>query len=231
MPEMQDVLTKDTVHHLHSRFQEGVIVLQQLTAKSGAKELGITTKTFDRVAEPMLRYVHQQLMASSVQNNSTVLAEYPRISKTTVSTVLKTNHAGDVRLIGDVTRLLQYAGVARFNKKNASWYLRDWSYANVRYIGTQEWASIRPDPQADSRATEEADKPIHSSFNLKGFKAPDATREAIMEFVEKFIPAALAVQAERDAALLKVKELEGLLAAATIDEWQGIGSKIQDLLS
>ncbi len=225
MPEVMDIISKETVHHLHDKFVEGILVLEENRGKS--KGLGITTQTFDTAAEPILKYVHQQLMASSTINNSSILSDYPRISKIKVSTILKSDRVADVRLIGDVTRFLQYAGVARFHSKDASWYLRDWAFANVAYIGTSAWASIRPDHRVEKRIEEEKDTPVTSSYNLRGFTPPGSDPKAILSFIEKFIPAALAVQDERDQALLSLQAI----ATDEEDEWKGIGAKIEDLLS
>lgn len=224
MPLLEDVITKESVHALHKAFDEGVLTI---FAKSEANSPSFSKGQLHDVGVPIMRWVHHQLMAKSVNNKTGMLPDYPRISTTSVKRILETEGAFNARFSGDIGRMLQYAGVARCVGR--TWYLRDWSYANVRWIGSREWAKEKADPKVEKRIEEEADKPVVVKLDLRLIKRPtEFTPEAIGEWIDRFVPAALNLQERYDVLVAHHEEHH---AEAEKGEWQGVASKIEEALN
>ena len=223
MAELADHLTKESVHSLHDAYRNGVLRLRE---KSNAKkgQFGFTQETFNEVGGAILRYVHQMMWERSHPSD---LPDFERVSRFSVSKFVRqeygTNESGNIngRFVGDISRMLQIAGVARYIGNR--WYLKPWDATNLRYAHAHEFTQIRQDQGLEDRIDEEKEKnkDVKVSRDLRSIKLPkEFTPESVKDFIERFVPAALAIQDELDE--LKSKE--------EADHWAGLESTLKDAL-
>lgn len=238
MPELADVLSKDSVHRLHEAFVEGVLWLPR-TPKN---DFGLSGKTFDRVGPPILRWVHHRLMAQA--RPSTRHPDWPYEAHTSITQILRDEGVEGARkgqaprLVGDISRTLQHAGIAFHQgsgKGNGVWYLKPWSDENLEWVSDKAWT--KPDPFVEKRIEEEAGKPVHSRIDLRSIKLPGEGPEEVMEFVNRFVPAAFSLQdkyqnllGELRTALGRIADLEAQVEAQSeTEEWKGVSTRIKEL--
>ncbi len=242
MPSLADALSKENVHRLHEAFVNGVLELPE-TPKG---DVGLTQKTFDQVGIPILRYMHYRLMRDAKPNPGELHPEYPYRSPASLGMIMKEEgiegpdkRNGNPRLIGDAARILQQSGIALHDQRGRTggyWYLKPWDEERVEYFAQSH--TVKIDPTTEKRIEEEANTPVNSKIDLRSIKRPDASPDSVMEFIERFVPAALKVQdkyemvhADLQTALNRIAELEAQLEVKGEEEqWKGVGSKLDDLL-
>lgn len=243
---LADQLTKESVHSLHDAFVAGVLELP----RTPAGDIGLSQKTYDAVGLPIIRWVHSRLMQSAVDNDTGKLGSYPFITKEGVYAIMAEegvtkarNPKASPRLSTDVARILNMSGIGRWDRKSHTWYLRPWDETKVEYYSSYDKKIMKVTAADLKREQAEANQPVKVTRDLRKIKLPKkGTPEDIMLFIENFVPAALAVQAERDAMQAHNKHLIEKLEAeekaaqdavveAEANEWKGVGKKITDLLT
>ncbi len=243
MTTLADQLTKESVHSLHDAFVSGVLSLP----RTPAGDVGLSAKTYEAVGVPIVRWVHQRLMLSAKPNDTGKLGSYPFYTTVGVYHIMAdegvtkaNNPHSSPRLATDVARILAMSGVGRWDKKTHTWFLRPWDETKVEYYSSYDKKIMKVSAQDAKREKAEANKPVKVTRDLRKIKLPKkGTPAVIMEFIENFVPAALAVQAERDALgvhnkhlIERIEEVENQAAAdAEATEWKGVGKKITDLLT
>lgn len=233
MSQLADHLTKESVHQLHEAFINGALHLQEIAERNRTKEAGLTYGNFDELGPPILKWVHHLLWASGSDNNTGELSGYPRVTRKSVASVLladglTSNLPGKAdmahtRLNGDITRALQASGLAKYFY--GKWYLKPWSNHNLRYMSSNEFTKWRKrDARAEKRIAEEkakTEKVVVVKRDLRSIRLPKSNDpEEIMAFVERFIPAALAIQ----------DELEELKTKLASKDWDRVADGIRAAL-
>lgn len=242
MPSLADALSKESVHQLHQAFVDGVLELPE-TPKG---DIGLTQKTFDQVGIPILRYMHYRLMRDAKSNPGELHPEFPYRSTASLGEIMKEEgiegpekRHGNPRLIGDAARILQQSGIALHDQRGrigGYWYLKPWDEEKVEYFAQSH--TVKIDPKVEKRIEEESGTPVNSKIDLRSIKRPDPDPKSVMEFIERFVPAALKVQdkyevvhADLQAALERIADLEAQLEVEEDKEqWRGVGSKLDNLL-
>lgn len=245
MAELADHLTKESVHALHDAFIEGVLTLERTPKGS----IGLNSRTFEEVGEPIVRFAHARLWEQARPNKDPRLSEYSHYSRANLVAILTAAGVSDTgtgkayRLGGDIGRVLSGSGLAKYIE--GKWYLRPWNSDRLQWVVRH----TKIDPATEQRIEEEADKPVESRTDLKTVKLPANTPESILEFVERFVPAALKVQAQRDSARdmarkyhaelvdaqAQIERLKAQLeeAAESKEEqaaWSGVSDRVSQLL-
>lgn len=239
MPTLADSLNKKSVHRLHEAFQNGVLELEP----TDSGDIGLHKQSFEKVGIPIIRWVHYRLMSGARPNPDKEFG-FPYRSEVTVSQIFDEEgieREGDKykrrhpRLLGDITRIMQRSGIALHRGKY--WYLKPWDESQVEYYSYGQRLTV--DEKTEKRVEEESDQPVNSKIDLRSIQVPDEiTPETIMNFVERFVPAALKVQDKYELVHKDLQEAHQAIAnleaelegKAEKEEWQGVGSKISDLL-
>lgn len=228
MPQLDEVLTKASVEGLHKKFLEGVDYLP----RTERGDFGLSSQTFDEVGEVICEFVHRRMWDNSVPASPEYRASgYMRRSRVTPFSVLfqagaiKSSDLKNPRLSADIARVLTRSGLLRKIKGTNAFVLRPWNPASLQYVS----AYRKPDPKEDKRIAEEADKPVRSITDLRVIKMPDSpTPDAILAFIERFVPAALKIQAERDD--LKAQLEAEAQKAEEASLWSKASDRIGELL-
>jgi hypothetical protein len=242
MPEIMDLISKENVHSLHDAFVEGILELP----RTKAGDVGLTQITFDAVGVPIVSYVYTRLLASADKNTTGTLGTYPYVTNKSIHSILHdegvfhSQKKTSVRLASDITRILSMSGIGHYVRAGHTWYLRPWDEEKVEYFSSYEKKIMLVDASVEKRIDEEADKEVKSSYDLRTFKAPEGSDpKEYIEFLTRFIPAALAIQTERNEALLQIQMLEADLQQASeaeakaklSGEWVSVGDQIKELLA
>lgn len=228
MPQLDELLTSSSVKSLHEKFVEGVSYLP----RSDKGDFGLTKKTYSEVGEAICEYVHRRLWDSSAPAGSSAVAKgfLRRSSKTPYDVLIQAGviRDGDFRhprLSHDITRILTKAGLMARIPGSNNYLLRPWNPESLRYVSGYK---AKIDPREEKRIEAEADKPVRSITDLRVIKMPDSpTPDAILEFIERFVPAALKIQEERDKLQA---QLEAEAQKAEQGAWNKASDRIHELL-
>jgi hypothetical protein len=232
-----DNLTKESVHALHDAFKAGLLVVEEQPRTS----LGISQTIFNQVGEPLLRWVHYRLLESAKWDPRPPSPNHPFRAALSISQIVRdetgltlNDHNQYAGIVGDVSRVLKANGLLYIRGQKI--WVKPWEgIEELRYVPTGH----KIDLKVEKRIEEEADKPVTSRVDLRAFKAPDADPEKVLDFVSRFIPAALKVQQELTDSKQRVLELENQLAEIeeakrlaeeNTENWSGVSDTIGELL-
>ncbi len=134
-----------------------------------------------------------------------------------------------------ITRVLTYNKVALKTSAGKSYlWLAPWPEGReLRYAGSSKYGTIT-DPREEKRIADLSHAPVTGHVDLRIFKAPSPTPEAILAWVERFIPAALKVQQDLTETRKALAEAEAKLAGAqaqAASPWAAAAEGIANLLS
>jgi hypothetical protein len=222
---MEDHLTKETVHHLHEKFLEGVLELP----RTKAGDIGFNSQTFQQVGVPIVRFVHAKLWNLARPNQTGQLIDYPMVVEGSVNAILDNEgishtkrKSKSTKLAGDVTRLLQTSGIAVYRRPK--WYLKPFNEDRVEWVTHEQWAAQK-DHKVEKRIEEFSDLPVNSKIDLRSIQRPkEFTPDEVAAFIERFVPAALKIQDQLEEVLQQIADAQQ--AELEQKEWQGLGSKM-----
>lgn len=241
MSQMADVITKESVHRLHNAFIEGVLQLE----RTKAGDIKLNRKTFPEVGEPIVRFIHTKLWENSKPNSTGRFVDFSRVTAKSVNAILveegvqhtssrdKNGHDKTVSLGGDVSRVMQNAGIALYRRPY--WFLKPYSSERVQWWSADQ-GLIKVDYRDEKRMEEEAEKSestLNSRIDLRQIQRPkEFTPEAVADFIERFVPAALRVQESYEKLQgIHAAVLDELNQKATEDEWKSVADVIDQVLS
>lgn len=248
MSQLSEVITKESVERLHKAFVDGMELAQ---ADASGKHFGINSRIFGDVGEPIVRWVHHKLMESARLEPNPPNKAFPYHATVSISDILRKEgidiRGGSVsstygtRIVGDIGRVLKYNGLM-FNSgyrgkggTNSLW-IKPWDPALDIQQPASHW---KPDYSSEKRIIEESDKPVRSRIDLRSFKVPEPKPDKILEFIQRFVPAALKVQDQltdtRQALLeaqTRIMELESQINdQAETQQWEGVTDELASLLN
>jgi len=250
MPQLDELLTSDSVRGLYDSFQAGMLVID----KPGRKFPSIQRDTMD-AGEPIAMWVHKRLMDTARYNpGEAPRAGFPYHATMAVTDALReanppwgSRSTGSVvniysKIAHDVIRLLVGNGLAykqasktgRSMGSAARLWLAPWPDGRGLRWTNANSSTMPPkvDPREEKRIAQMAEKTVvvvkHHDLHI--FKAPKPDAKSVMEWATKFVPAAMAVQDDLDVARKRIAELEAqvseLESKAGEHEWEEVANAL-----
>lgn len=230
MPELSEVITSKSVAALQDAFTHGVRYLREerdTVAKPyfHQEEMG--------VAEPLVRHVYKQLMKTAKRDPKAPHPKYPWRVTELVADVLRREGAAGFNinnLSRQVFAMLVGNGIGfKLHTGRSPLYLRIWpDDESLRWMGPS--TRTTEDARVEKRIKEERDKPVHVYRNLRKIALPATfDPDSIKEWVDKFVPAALALQDEYNALRAEVEELREQVEASkdNAGAWSVVGDSLE----
>lgn len=249
MAKLDELLTTESVTRLYDKFVEGVDYLP--VSEKG--NFGLNAQLFEEVGEPILRFIHQAMYDNAVElamsdparkqgfTRESKLSPWKVLRNVGVSADPKKVRGGIPQLAIDASRVLVGTGLVAKRGK-FTFLMAPWDASKLRWLPN----SSKVDEAVERRIAEEsakAEATLTSTIDLRTIKLPEQnTPEAVMAFVERFVAAAMKVQAERDTLKARasnlqrqveglVEELEQLQGSVEAERWGAVVSKIGETLS
>jgi hypothetical protein len=237
--QLADHLTSESVKALHAAWKEGIEYLQSEKRST----LGFSRESYELVGEPMLRYVHSKLLLGAKWDPKAPDKEIPFKSRTSITQVIR-DEIGVASepaqryihnpLVGDISRHLKYAGLAYVGNGKQGVWVKPWTNETVPYVHSHVRVKVVPDPREEARIAAEANKPVNSKIDLRSFKVPDPDPEKVLDFIQRFVPAALKVQDRLVAVQAEVDDLrdqiDQLRVTQTNKQWEEVTKALQEQL-
>lgn len=239
MTTLEESLTSESVTALYDAFKAGLLKVE--SPENG--NLHLNRPRFAEVGPSLLRYVHQRMLSTAKLDPHPPDHLFPYRASITLTDIVRSEFPEDTPrekysgLVGEIGRLLKANRMAHIVPGPGGIWVGHHipSDEDMKYMPS----TGKRDHKVEKRIEEEADKPVSKRTDLRAIKLPSGDPESVMEFVERFVPAALKVQDENKALKDEVLELKALLAetieaAEKLEEngkWSGTADRIKDLMS
>lgn len=231
MPQLDEVLTSGSVERLVEAFEAGMLIVDEKP-----QEVPTLRAHESDVTETLAKYVWHELRRTAQRDRKYV--SYPWKTTWRMNRVLAKKGRRSPEqyryLVNQITRALVYNGLAlKEGRGMTGLYLADVWPAGLSFRSAPARMSYSVDPQTEKAIEREAkvERPVVVRHDLTIMPVPKMEPKAIKEWVERFVPTALEVQAERDALAARVAELERGLAEREEEAWSEVGEAISEAMA
>lgn len=195
------------------------------------------------VTEPLLRYIHGQMMAHATKFPSG--GAYTHMARIRLSDAIDTlklqsymDKTQRSRLASQLVKLLKkYKLAENTGRGSMAWRIRPWP-ENVRISTTLHYTTRAVEAEAQRQQAHHPEEPVKCTYDIKMIPSPEGTPESFVKYIEKVVKTFDQLQHAYQDTLKALEDSEAARVKAVLaveeltnDEWAQAANKVQTMMT